>query len=319
LIRTVALAAAIAAVALTAAYGAGAPAEAASPSGCGGHGAASGTLTLSIGGHSRTVIVHLPKGYGGKTAVPLVLNMHGSGSTAAEQELFTGMDATADADGFIVAYPQALIPDGSGFDWNVPGQPLIGGRAVPSGAPDDVAFLTSLVGALEGRYCIAATRVYATGFSGGARMAGQLACDSSNVFAAVAPVSGLRRPTPCPTSRAVPVLSFHGVADPVDPYNGHGQKYWSYSVPQAAQYWASQDGCSAKAASSKPDKGVTLTTYSGCHAGAVVELYSIAGEGHEWPDGPTLPPELTSLLGPQSNAIDADAVMWQFFAAHPLP
>ena len=319
MIRTVALAAAIAAVALTAAYGAGAPAEAASPSGCGGHGAASGTLTLSIGGHSRTVIVHLPKGYGGKTAVPLVLNMHGSGSTAAEQELFTGMDATADADGFIVAYPQALIPDGSGFDWNVPGQPLIGGRAVPSGAPDDVAFLTSLVGALEGRYCIAATRVYATGFSGGARMASQLACDSSNVFAAVAPVSGLRRPTPCPTSRAVPVLSFHGVADPVDPYNGHGQKYWSYSVPQAAQYWASQDGCSAKAASSKPDKGVTLTTYSGCHAGAVVELYSIAGEGHEWPDGPTLPPELTSLLGPQSNAIDADAVMWQFFAAHPLP
>ncbi len=319
MIRTVALAAAIAAVALTAAYGAGAPAEAASPSGCGGHGAASGTLTLSIGGHSRTVIVHLPKGYGGKTAVPLVLNMHGSGSTAAEQELFTGMDATADADGFIVAYPQALIPDGSGFDWNVPGQPLIAGRAVPSGAPDDVAFLTSLVGALEGRYCIAATRVYATGFSGGARMASQLACDSSNVFAAVAPVSGLRRPTPCPTSRAVPVLSFHGVADPVDPYNGHGQKYWSYSVPQAAQYWASQDGCSAKAASSKPDKGVTLTTYSGCHAGAVVELYSIAGEGHEWPDGPTLPPELTSLLGPQSNAIDADAVMWQFFAAHPLP
>ncbi|MGD1050597.1 MAG: PHB depolymerase family esterase [Solirubrobacteraceae bacterium] len=315
----VVLAVAIAAVALTAAYGAGASAAATAPRGCGGHSVGSSTLTLSIGGHNRTVIVHVPKGYSGKTGVPLVLNMHGSGSTAAEQELFTGMDATADAEGFIVAYPQALIADGSGFDWNVPGQPLIGGRAVPSGAPDDVAFLTSLVGVLEGRYCIAATHVYATGFSGGARMASQLACDSSNVFAAVAPVSGLRRPTPCPASRAVPILSFHGIADPVDPYNGHGQKYWTYSVPQAAQYWASQDGCSAKAASSKPDKGVTLTEYSGCHAGAVVELYSIAGEGHEWPDGPTLPPELTSVLGPQSDAIDADAVMWAFFAAHPLP
>jgi polyhydroxybutyrate depolymerase len=309
---------AIAAAALVAAFGAGASAAAAPVHGCGGHASGSSTLTLTIGGHSRTVIVHLPKGYSGKAPAPLVLNMHGSGSTASEQELFTGMDATADANGFIVAYPQALIADGSGFDWNVPDQPLIGGRAVPSGAPDDVAFLTQLVGVLEGRYCIAPTRVYATGFSGGARMASQLACDSSGVFAAVAPVSGLRRPTPCPASRAVPILTFHGIADPVDPYNGHGQKYWTYSVPEAAQYWASQDGCSSKPASSKPDKGVTLTTYSGCHGSAVVELYSISGEGHEWPDGPPLPPELTSLLGPQSDAIDANAVMWAFFAAHPL-
>jgi poly(3-hydroxybutyrate) depolymerase len=227
------LAVAIAAATLVAAFGAGTPASAsASPArGCGGHASGSTTLTLTIGGHSRTVIVHVPKGYSGRTAVALVLNLPGSGTTAADQELFTGMDATADADGFIVAYPQALIAEGNGFDWNVPGEPLIGGRAVPAGAPDDVAFLTQLVGVLEGRYCIAPTRVYATGFSGGARMASQLACDSSGVFAAVAPVSGLRRPTPCPTTRAVPVLSFHGIADPVDPYNGHGQKYWTYSVP----------------------------------------------------------------------------------------
>ena len=30
-------------------------------------------------------------------------------------------------------------------------------------------------------------------------------------------------------------------------------------------------------------------------------------------------PELTSLLGPQSDAIDANSVIWAFFAAHPLP
>jgi hypothetical protein len=32
-----------------------------------------------------------------------------------------GMDAAADADHLVVAYPQALIPAGTGFDWNVPG------------------------------------------------------------------------------------------------------------------------------------------------------------------------------------------------------
>jgi polyhydroxybutyrate depolymerase len=265
------------------------------------------------------VILHVPSGYTGNTKVPLVLNMHGSGSTAAAQEVFTGMDATSDADGFIVAYPQALIPDGSGFDWNVPGQPLVGGRSVPANAPNDIQFLTGLVGTLSHRYCIDHNRVFATGFSGGARTASQLACDSSATFAAVAPVSGLRRPVPCPTTRAVPVISFHGTADPVDPYNGNGQAYWTYSVPQAAADWAAQDGCPAAAATSQSDPGVMLTAYAGCRGGAQVQLYTISGEGHEWPGGPHLPRAVTRLLGPQSTAVDADSVIWAFFEAHPLP
>ncbi len=288
-------------------------------SGCGTAGAGSSSLDLTIGGHSRIVIVHVPSAYKGSSKVPLVLNMHGSGTTAQDQELFTGMDATADNHDFIVAYPQGLIPEGSGFDWNVPGVPLVGGAPVPAHAADDVSFLTQLVGVLEQRYCIDPSRVYATGFSGGARTASQLACDSSGVFAAVAAVSGLRRATPCPTGRPVPIIAFHGTADPVDPYGGHGEAYWTYSVPQAARYWAAQDGCSTSAATSKPDPGVTLTAYGHCRGGAVVELYTISGEGHEWPGGPTLPASLTRLLGAQSDAISADNVMWAFFAAHPLP
>ena len=115
-------------------------------SGCGKAGAP-GTVTLrpTIGGRARVIIVHLPSGYRGTTPVPLVLNMHGSQSTALAQEALTGMDATSDADDFIVAYPQGDIRAGSGFEWNVPGQPLFGGAAVPSGAPDDVSFLEHLV------------------------------------------------------------------------------------------------------------------------------------------------------------------------------
>jgi polyhydroxybutyrate depolymerase len=135
------------------------------------------------------------------------------------------MDATADTDGFIVAYPQGLIPGGTGFEWNVPNVPLLGGRAVPAHSASDVTFLTQLVSELGRTYCIDSTRVYATGFSGGARMASQLACSAPHTFAAVAPVSGLRLPSRCPKASTIPVISFHGTADPVDPYNGHGQKY----------------------------------------------------------------------------------------------
>lgn len=275
-------------------------------------------MTIQVGGVHRMALVHVPLGYTGKTPLPLVLNLHGSGSTADEQRLLTAMNRTANADGFIVAYPQAAIVQGSGFDWNVPGQPLVGGRPVPRSAPNDVAFLSQLISSLEGSYCVDAHRVYATGFSGGARMVSDLGCQLSGRLAAIAPVSGLRFPSACHATHAVPVISFHGTADPVDPYAGHRQKYWTYSVADAASRWATRDGCSSTATVSHPATTVTLTAYSGCRNAASVELYAIAAEGHEWPGGPTLPAALTRVLGPQSGAVDADAVMWKFFAAHRL-
>jgi len=287
-------------------------------SGCRHHRVAgSAPYNLTVSGRRRLVIVHVPAGYTGTAKVALVLNLHGSESTARAQEKFSGMDATADADGFIVAYPQALIPDGAGYDWNIPGQPLISGSLPPASAPSDVTFLTRLVTALAGRFCIDPRRVYATGMSGGARMASQLGCDASGTFAAIAPVAGLRIASPCPASRAVPVIAFHGTADPIDPFTGHGEPYWTYSVPTAARHWASQDRCTARPRVTSA-RGYRLTAYASCTDGAVVELYAIAGEGHEWPGGPAMPAGITSLLGPQSDALNANALMWAFFQAHPL-
>lgn len=294
-------------------------AVAASPSAGCGRPASPGNLTITptVDGRSRTAIVHLPSGYRSGAPVALVVNMHGSRSTAQQQVAFTGMDVTADADTFMVVYPQGDIAAGGGFEWNVPGQPLFGGAKVPSTAPDDVSFIEHLVTNLEANYCIDTNRVFATGFSGGARMASQLGCDASTAFAAIAPVSGLRFPSPCDSSRSMPVLSFHGTADPVDPYGGNGQAYWTYSVPSAAQRWATHDQCGSGPVTSQRAAGVTLSTFSGCPARASVQLYSIS-EGHEWPGGPNLPPALTDLFGPQSTAIDANATMWSFFTAHPL-
>jgi polyhydroxybutyrate depolymerase len=276
---------------------------------------ATGTATIHVtnSGRERTVVVHVPPS--AKAGLPLVLNMHGSGSTARAQEAFSDMNATADKHGFVVAYPQAAIPAEGGYDWNVPGQPLLGGQEVPAGAPNDVAFLQALVGTMIHDYCVSDTHVYATGMSGGARMASQLACDASGTFAAVAPVAGLRFPAGCRPARAVPVLAFHGTADPIDPYNGNGQPYWTYSVPVAAQRWAAQNGCRpASGTISKPP--VMTTTYSGCRDNATVQLVSISGMGHQWPGGPTVPESLVRELGPQSNAVNANEQMWQFFSAH---
>ena len=287
--------------------------------GCGSTPPPSGVYVTTIDGRSRTFVVHVPSGYTQHARTPLVLNLHGSGATALDQEAFSGMDVTADVDDFLVVYPQGNLVEGTGFDWNVPNQPLVGGASVPSGAADDVAFLVALVHLLEQHYCVDTTRVDATGFSGGARMSSQLACDASSVFAAVAPVSGLRHPVPCATPRAVAVVAFHGTADPIDPYEGNGEAYWTYSVPDAAAAWGRQDGCTTRTRTPLVTDDVTLTTYARCHGHTDVELYAIAGEGHEWPGGPPVPSRLAGLLGPQSDAVDANAVMWAFFKAHPLP
>jgi polyhydroxybutyrate depolymerase len=287
------------------------------PARCGALTAGTQTLSIKVNGVRRTVVVHVPSGTVGGEHLPLVLNLHGSGSTAVDQEGFTGMDATSDAEGFIVAYPQAFIPDGSGFDWNVPGVELTGGRAVPANSPSDVEFLTSLVALLVTKYCADSSRVYATGFSGGAREVSQLACDDATIFAAVAPVSGLRYPTPCPAPRAVPVITFHGTADRVDPFDGNGQSYWTYSVKTAVKDWGIHDGCT-KVRTTTPFHNVKLIVRNGCKDAADVELYEVVGEGHEWPSGPELPSSLTSLLGPQSNAVNANQVMWSFFKKYRL-
>jgi polyhydroxybutyrate depolymerase len=276
-------------------------------------------VTVNSGARQRTVLLHLPSGYADRQKTALILNLHGSESAAAAQAAFTGMDATADQDGFIVAYPQAVIAAGLGFDWNVPGQPLLGGDSAPANAPNDVGFLQQSINTLEAGLCIDTTRVFVTGFSGGARMASQLGCDLSTVVAAIAPVSGLRFPAPCPATRPVPVIAFHGTADPVDPYGGNGQAYWTYSVPTAAQRWAASEGCSSVPAVTDPQAGLRLATYDGCKAGAPVLLYTVVGEGHEWPGGPHLSRRYTAILGAQSDAVNANNTMWKFFASHPLP
>jgi polyhydroxybutyrate depolymerase len=277
------------------------------------------TVSIVVGARTRVMIVHVPAVSALGRALPLVVDMHGSGSTAVQQEVLSDMNGTADADGFVVVYPQAIIRSGAGFLWNIPGVPLIGGRRAPARAADDIAFIRAVVAKLRSSACIDLTRVYATGFSGGARLSSQLACDAPTVVAAVAPVSGLRLPSPCPATRAVPVIAFHGSADPVDPYAGNGQAYWTYSVPVAVQRWSAHDGCSASPKTSQPASGATLATYTGCRDGATVELYTLNGEGHEWPGGPALPRTVTRLLGPQTNAVNANDLMWAFFAAHPMP
>ena len=168
---------------------------------------------------------------------------------------------------------------------------------------------------LQETYCVDAARIFATGMSNGAIMSSQSACDLSGSIAAVAPVSGLRLPEACHPSRPVAVLTFHGTADPLLRYDGGG--FWTYGAADAVQRWAAQNGCDPSAHVSEPAPNTRLTTFT-CPKGTAVELYTLVGAGHTWPGGPPLDVRTRNVLGAESNAIDANAVIWRFFSDHPL-
>jgi polyhydroxybutyrate depolymerase len=256
------------------------------------------------GGIERRFLTQLPASACGHAA-PVVFDLHGSGGTPEEQLALSGLGELADARGFILVAPEAR--DGR---WNVP--------PVPD-KPDDVQFIADALDALRGWSCVDTGRVYATGFSGGARMSSQLACDLSQRIAAVAAIGGVRFPAGC-AAGPVPILAFHGTADEVNPYAGGGQSYWGTGVEPAIDGWAAHNACPRRMETSVSPL-VDLISYAG-DACTEVSLYRIQGLGHTWPGDILAAPEVDSP--PAANPLaavparSANDILWNFLERHRL-
>lgn len=244
---------------------------------------------LQSGQRQRTYRLFVPPGYDGRTPLPLVLNLHPSGGTSAGQAKTSAMEELAAREGFAVASPQA-----ENGRWNVP---------VDADRADDVTYISDVIDHAAARLCIDRTRVYATGFSGGARMSSLLACKLNKRIAAIAPVAGLRWPAPC-EGRPVPVLTFHGLADQQNTYDGKANRgaEWVESVPEALAGWAAYNGCTRDVVVEDPAGPLSTMRYAGCRGDIDVRLIRIDGLGHTWP----------------RQQIDATAAIWQFFKSQRL-
>src|SRR6266704_4762745 len=112
--------------------------------------------------------------------------------------------------GFIVVYP-------SGSD-----VPKIWHVDRGAGLVRDVAFISALIDTLEAAYNIDPPRIYSNGLSAGGGMAFVLSCTLSDRIAAVGLVAAAQPMdwSWCTDQRPVPVIAFHGAADPIVPYQG---------------------------------------------------------------------------------------------------
>jgi len=260
---------------------------------------------LTSGGTARSYLLAIPPKTDNRTPEPLIVDAHGSGADATVQARTTEMAARATARGFVVVTPDAID-----------GQWRLADFATDPTAPD-AQFAIAMLDAVESRLCVDTTRIYIDGYSLGAAYATALACGFPDRFAAV----GLdAEEVPFPCADRLPVVAFHGTADPIVPYTTGGFGPHSTS-PNAAlpgagdnlAAWAGLDGCGPAPVRTQTAAAVTHSVWNHCAPGGALEFYSIAGGGHQWPGSPVQPP----ILGPEEPAPEATDIIIDFFVHHP--
>jgi polyhydroxybutyrate depolymerase len=268
--------------------------------------------TIISSGVKRDYLLYVPKSYNRAKPVPLVITLHTSMSWHSSAMAISQWNSMADENGFIVVYPE-----GTGFgpkSWEMTGS------ETPSRMPD-VIFISELIDKLEASYSIDKTRIYANGMSNGAGMAFVLSCTLSDRIAAAGMVSAGLDPgwDWCTDHRPVPVIAFHGTADPICPYNGGPSKLGGGTFPNVPGFmanWSRRNQCGPNPIESAITTDVTRLQYTDCTDNAGVVLYTIKGEGHQWPGGKPIVAKW--LVGSYNRSIDATRQMWAFFKEHQL-
>lgn len=264
------------------------------------------TQTIFSGGGIRSYLLHIPKEYRDTVSQALVLNLHGHGSSALQQEYRTGFSALADAYDIIVAYPQGLVGPDHHTGWDT--GPLRDPDA------DDVLFVSDLLNHLQATWCINPDRIYVTGFSNGGGMTNVLACKLAGRIAAFASVSGSYPVVPggCQPVRPVPFMELHGTGDKVVPYGGSLLKGY-LPVALWLRQWAARDGCARGPLIFFNQANVIGEKWTDCRDHVTIVHYIIVGMGHTWPRYIVIHSQI------HTTTLNATTLIWTFFRKYPLP
>lgn len=270
----------------------------------------------------RIYQLYVPADYDGSERWPLVLNMHGFGSTPGIQAFTSQLNAIADTAHFLIAYPQGLLttqPDGStglgmNADWWM-------GR-------DDTGALSKLIDHVWTNYEVDLARVHAVGLNNGAQMSLALACGLNDRIAAVGGVAApftVFQEDNCTPALPTPALLMHGTADVIIPFAGVPDVL--LSAPDIAATWADRNNCDATPLETPladvdmaDSSAVVLKVYQNCQDGAETRLYEIENGGHTWSGGPPVPPGF-EILGNVNRDVNTGAEFARFIDrfTHPDP
>ncbi|MBE7245903.1 MAG: PHB depolymerase family esterase [Actinomycetospora chiangmaiensis] len=264
---------------------------------------------------SRHYKVYVPSGYTGQ-ALPLVVMLHGCTQDPDDFAAGTQMNALAEEQTFLVAYPAQAQSAHMQRCWN---WYAAGDQAREGGEPELIA---GIARAVMAEFSADPTRVYAAGLSAGGAAAAILAATYPDLFAAVGIHSGLAcgaardlpsalaamkgQAGPARTNpRAVPTIVFHGEGDrTVHPANGDQVMAQAGATPGLTQT-VTRD-------TSPGGIAYTRTVRSDASGRPVQEQWLLHGVGHAWSGGNPAG-SYTEPRGP-----DASRAMLRFFLSHTL-
>jgi polyhydroxybutyrate depolymerase len=249
----------------------------------------------------------VPSSYSSKSPAPLVVLLHGYGSSGKQQETYMNFTAVAEQRGFILAYPDGTVDATGKQFWNATEVCCNFFSEV-----DDDAYLISMLNDMESKYSIDRKRIYFVGHSNGGFMSYRMACKHSDRIAAIASLAGATfiNSSDCAAKDPVSVLQVHGTSDTTILYDGGsilGRQYPSATA--SATQWATFDRCSNNAVprADKLDLVTTITgsetsitSWNNCRNGTEVELWTVDQGAHT--------PALSTTF---ANKV------YDFFASHP--
>jgi len=258
-------------------------------------------------GRIRTYRLYVPRSLT-KRSAPLLVAMHGYGGSGQNFENYSGFDGLAEANRFLVVYPDGTFSSDKARVWNAGG--CCGTAQQTLDNVNDVRFISLLIDKIESKYNVNQKRVFATGHSNGAMMGFRLACQLSNKIVAVGVQSGTFFVKKCRNKKPVAALEIHGTADSLVPIDGGVS-----SMDSSFYYPSPRDGLKMLAASNHCQIGaLTLTDpvnpdlnyelWRHCAGAAIVEWARVGGADHSW-------------MPSSSSSFDSSAAIWSFLAAHP--
>ena len=179
---------------------------------------------------------------------------------------------------------------------------------------DDVAYLEDLINLFSTDGSVDPNEVFCTGMSNGGDFCYLLACEASESFLGVAPISGMIMQDimdDCTPSQNVGILEIHGTQDNVTYYNGdvNNQDGWGAypSIPATIDFFVDLYNLELNSTGNFPNisnndgSTVSYEKYGVDEECAKVWLYTVNGGGHDWP-------------GAYGNMdIDSSREAWLFF------
>ena len=231
------------------------------------------------------VPVMVPDSYDPMEPLPLVVNLHGYTVPAAFNEAWMDFGRIVDEDRFIYTYPEgerdffgAPFWDATDYCCDV------------FGTTDDSGYLEELVNTLKDRVSIDGRRVYFVGHSNGGFMSYRMACDHSEMVAAVASLAGASfdRPSDCGATEPVHVLQIHGTNDDTILIDGDCERGCYPSAAETVRQWATLAECDLSVErgpyldldSSLPGNDTATYSVEDCLPGGSASLWVIRNGAH---------------------------------------